>query len=415
MDARLEAEQLDEAQLLSNPPPNFGQLLRDRREEARLSIAALAAKAGISRNTIVNLEQGSTAPSPLTLRRLAAVKALRLQNALVDKQKVDAWFTSAYDPLAMAHQMANTLNGPGGQLDQTYLYLDHQSAADWHALSNDSEYVRLYRSQVLVEKLAERITKETRGAGIDVDALGCGDGKTETTLVSHLADMAPGKNPDVQFYLVDISHVLLTEAYRTAMNALAPRGIPVHPIHGDFHDIAKTPLLFHHPESMRRVRIFLMMGYTLGNIRHEPWFFRDLAACAQPGDLAVLDFGLTRAPADQPQLIQVLDPAIKAKKPAHIYRSFLSGPLNRHIQGCRAIKLRIELSTDCPVPGSYAIENWATVEIEHEQDRQFLVWLVKRYDLAKLSECLLRLGWKTLQAWKYGPDKLAAVLLLQKQ
>lgn len=411
----MDAEAVDEAELLADPPPNFGELLRSRREEAQLSIAALAAKAGVSRNTIVNLEKGGTAPSPLTLRRLVAVKALRLQTALsADRQKADAWFTTAYDPLAMTHQMTNTLNGPGGQLDQTYLYLDPQSAADWHALSNDSEYVRLYRSQAPLAKLAERINKEARGAGIDIDALGCGDGKTETTLVSHIADLAQGTKPDLQLYLVDISHVLLTEAYRTAMNALAPRGIPVHPIHGDLHDIAKNPILYHHPESLRRLRVFLMMGYTLGNIRHEPWFFRDLAACAQPGDLAVLDFGLTRAPADQPHLIQEIDPAIRAKKPANIYRSFLSGPLNRHIQGCSSIKLRIELSTDCPVPGSYAIENWATVKVEHEQDRQFLMFLVKRYDLAKLSEFLFRLGWQMLQSWKYGPDALAAVMLLKK-
>ena len=31
------------------------------------------------------------------------------------------------------------------------------------------------------------------------------------------------------------------------------------------------------------------------------------------------------------------------------------------------------------------------------------------------SQCLNSLGWKTLQMWKYGPEKLAAVLLVQKQ
>jgi len=67
------------------------------------------------------------------------------------------------------------------------------------------------------------------------------------------------------------------------------------------------------------------------------------------------------------------------------------------------------------VPGSYAVEFWADVEKEGEPLRQFLVFRTKRYDIEKLSQCLHRLGWNTLQTWKYGPEKLAAVLLIQRQ
>lgn len=48
MDTLAEAASLDEANVLSNPPPNFGQLLRSRREDAGLTIAALATKAGLT-------------------------------------------------------------------------------------------------------------------------------------------------------------------------------------------------------------------------------------------------------------------------------------------------------------------------------------------------------------------------------
>lgn len=413
MDAFSETASLDEAQLLSNPTPNFGYLLRTRREEAGLTIAALAAKAGLSRNTIVNLEQGLTTPSPQSLRRLASIKALRLLSVVnPERQQIGSWCTFAYDPLAMTRLMEAALNGPGGQVDQTYLYLDPKSAVDWHALSNNESYTLSYRSQVPLIKIAERIAKEAKGIGIDIDGLGCGDGKTETELILRLAERTTS---DLQCYLLDISHVLLAEAYRTAINALAPKGIPVHPVHGDFHDIARNPMLYAHPETIQRLRVFLMMGGTFGNIRDEPWFFRDLAACAAPGDLAVLDVGTVRAPVDRPDQISQLDPAIKAKKPADIYNNFLSGPLYRHIQGCKSVRLRTELSVHCPIPGSYSIENWATVEKEFEPERQFLVWRVKRYDVTKLSECLLSLGWKTLQSWQYGPDKSAAVILVQRQ
>jgi hypothetical protein len=148
------------------------------------------------------------------------------------------------------------------------------------------------------------------------------------------------------------------------------------------------------------------MGYTLGNISDEPWFFRDLAACAQPGDLAVLDFGLARAPADQPEKIRELDPPIHAPSvPSESYTDFLSGPLRRHCRGLQGIRLRTELSTHCPVPGSYALENWAAVEKEDEPLRQFLVWRIKRYDLEKLSECLRSLGWNTLHDLEVWPGK----------
>ena len=129
-----------------------------------------------------------------------------------------------------------------------------------------------------------------------------------------------------------------------------------------------------------------------GNINDEPWFVRDLAACAQPGDLAVLDCQLVRAPADQPDKIREIDPPIRAKRPVASYNDFLAGPLRRHCRGLQGIRLRTELSTHCPVPGSYALENWAAVEKEDEPLRQFLVFRIKRYDVQKLSEFLLSLG-----------------------
>ena len=69
------------------------------------------------------------------------------------------------------------------------------------------------------------------------------------------------------------------------------------------------------------------------------------------------------------------------------------------------------------MPGSYAVEFWADVEdVEKEGKplRQFLVWRTKRYDIDKLRQCLHRLGWNTLQTWKYGADKHAAALLIQR-
>ena len=416
MESVSEESLLKETEILASPPANFGELLRRRRKEAGLSIADLARKTGVVRTTIHNIEQGLTTASPQTLKLLASVKVLRLTELDASREgALDTWFTQQYDPLQMVRGMDAVLNGPGGQIEQTLLYLDPQSAADWHALSNSEQYITSFRSKIPLDKLAERIIRESKGVGLDVDGLGCGDGKTETALMQRLADLMPTP-PDLQLYLLDISHVLLSEAYRFALDALAPRRISVVAIHGNFNDVSKNPLLYMHPRSIRRMRVFLMMGGTLGNIHDEPWFFRDLAACAQPGDLAALDCQLVRAPADQPEeQIRAADQAFRAKQQLEAYSSFLGGPLRRHCRGLLGLRLHTELATHCPVPGSYAVEFWADVEKEGEPLRQFLVFRTKRYDIDKLSQCLHRLGWNTLQTWKYGPAKLAAVLLIQRQ
>lgn len=415
MEAGTEEESvIKETEILASPPLSFGTLLQSRREEAGLSILELARKTGLTRNTIHNIEQGLTTPSPQTLKLLAGVKALRLSELSNRDSPSDAWCTAQYNPMEMTRTMVAMLNGPGGQVEQTYWYLDPQSASDFHTLCNSEQYITAFRSKLPLDKLAERIVKLSKGVGLDVDGLGCGDGKTETALMQRLADYMPPP-PDLQLYLLDISHVLLAEAYRNALDSLAPRRVPVFAIHGSFYDIAKNPPLYMHPTSIRRMRAFLLMGSTLGNIENEPRFFRDLAECAQTGDLVVLDCQTVRAPADQPEQIRQMDPPVKAKRAPDAHTNFLSGPLHRHCRGVRSIRLRTELSTHCPVSGSYAVQHWADVEREDEPERHFMVWQNKRYDLTKLSECLQSLGWNTVQTWRYGPENQAAVLLLQKQ
>ena len=237
MESVSEESVIKETEILASPPANFGELLRSRREEAGLSVADLARKTGVVRTTIHNIEQGLTTASPQTLKRLAGVKSLRLTELDASRDgALDAWFTEQYNPMQMVRGMGAVLNGPGGQIEQTLLYLDPQSAFDWYALSNSEQYITAFRSKIPLDKLAERIFKESKGVGLDVDGLGCGDGKTETALMQLLADQMPAP-PDLQLYLLDISHVLLSEAYRTALDSLAPRRIPVFAIHGNFNDV----------------------------------------------------------------------------------------------------------------------------------------------------------------------------------
>lgn len=398
----------------------FGELLRERRERAKLTLSSLARKAGLTRGTIRNIEAGITTPSPNTVRRLASVSALRLQPADLagaheSEEISDSWFAPQYNPLMMTREMVSALNGPGGQLDQTYLYLDPQSASDWDTLCNSERYTTAFRARLPVAKVAERIVRESRGAGLDVDALGSGDGKTETLLVQHMADLLPSP-PDLRLYLLDISHTLLSSAYRYASDALAQRRVAVFPLHGNFHDIGRLPTLYYHPAGVRRIRLFALVGYTIANLMDERRFFRDLAECAKPDDLALLDVQLVRAPVDEPAELRRLEME-PGQRALPSYADFLSGPLHRHCRGAKRIQLRIELELHCAVPGSYEVEFFADVQMEEGPPKRFLVWRVRRYDPTKLGEYLAGLGWEPIHTWRYGPgsEKLAAVMLLRRR
>lgn len=115
-----------------SPGQSFGDLLRARREFVYMSVSELARRTGLSRGTIRNLESGRTAPTPDTVHRLSSVFELALPTKDQPREgrfAPSAWLSPRYDPLKLASDMAQVFNGPGGTLEQTFAYLDPQSAA----------------------------------------------------------------------------------------------------------------------------------------------------------------------------------------------------------------------------------------------------------------------------------------------
>ena len=99
-------------------------------------------------------------------------------------------------------------------------------------------YIDAYRSSSGFESMAKLIREYAGIAGIEVTELGCGDGKTEVTLIQHLANKYP-KRSDVRLNLFDISHSLLTVAYNNAWQVLEE--IPTYAVHGNFHELPRCP------------------------------------------------------------------------------------------------------------------------------------------------------------------------------
>lgn len=201
----------------------FAKVLRARRKAADLSQKELSVRVGLCRGTIRNLEAGRHAPSRETVLRLLAFPelGLRVKDVAASARPasgwhLNSWIGPSYDPVAMSSDMVRILNSSGGALEQTHLYLDPQSADDWLALSNSEKYAATWRNASPLDQIAARIVRSAGSAGIDVVALGVGDGKTEVRLVRNIVDLLPSGTGRIWLNLLDISNALVSEAHRHA-------------------------------------------------------------------------------------------------------------------------------------------------------------------------------------------------------
>ena len=99
------------------------------------------------------------------------------------------------------------------------------------------------------------------------------------------------------------------------------------------------------------------------------------------------------------------------------YQTWLAGPLRRYNQGVTELELSIDVNTDCTVRGSYELAYIAHVAVSGAPaKRRFAVFRIKRYDAAKLEECLVRCGWQPTERLPYGTsDRNTITLSLLKK
>jgi transcriptional regulator with XRE-family HTH domain len=401
--------------------PKFGSRLRVRRIAAGLTQDSLAELVGVTGTTIRCLELHKRQARRGLMLKLLAVPALNLRVSDIElsaDQNVgtrwtpSSWLGPTYDPVGMITQLAETLSGPSGQLEQTYAYIESQSAKDWMTTSSSPEYEVDYRACMPVEPMARRIAEAIGDQALSVSALGCGDGKTESVLLHSLQRhlKMPSKT---ELFLLDISHSLLNAAYRHLAETLP--NLKTYTIHGNFLDLPRLPMVVSSHRGRRR--LFTMLGLTLINLNDELRFFRDTLSCCASGDLFLCDVLIVRAPAGERERILRLDPIGSGKMRA-THASWLEGIIRRNCHGADEVKFRWELTTHGGVPGSYGFDAIATVKMRNTQpDRRFLMTRVRRYDTKLLSASLTEMGWNTIERIDYGTDgkKTMSLLLLQKQ
>lgn len=380
---------------------DFGQLLRRRRKRLGWSIQDVADRTGLTTNTLRNLETGRTAPAPDSMERLLNVRELEFGVAehagplTPIELQPNTYLPLRYDPSDMAQDLRIAVNGPGGTLEQSLLYVDNQSAADYLAVC---EAYGSTRGGLFEELRTVAAKVAALGSLVEVVAIGSGDGRAEVCLAHALVS----HRLISRLYLLDISHSLLTKAHEHAAIVLRPEGVDIRVVHGNFHDLTRYTML--HAGAGRPRRLYTLLGATLANLADELRFFRDLHSCAGAGDLLLLDYQIAHEPPED-------DPTLRAGAIPKIFFDWHAGPLLRNNPRVRSVKMFPQLDPG-RVPGSYIIASVAEATLADGAKRFYRMMNSARYTPEILAQVLSTAGWQTI--YSAGYDARTAVILLQR-
>lgn len=402
----------------------FGRLVRDKRNAAGFSRVKLARIAKLSDATIKFLETARHPPSRATLIRLIGVAELKLGWADVpwlpsppaaapdntrlpedDRPRapslLNCYITPSYDALSMVTEFKRFLNGAGGHVEQTCAYIDPESAAAYLALCQNSTRAASLRARLPLAQMAKQIVAVSDAGALQVVALGCGDGVSETHLTGYLVEAQARR---VELCLLDISQPLLSYAYQHAADALASLpNVDVWAIQGNFHHLPLYAECFTATPQKRRRRLFCMLGGTLANLDQELRFLRQSLLTCVEGDLLLLDVPLVGAAGDRPAEAGQVDKLLAEGVPQQ-YTAWLGGPIWRHTREVTGIDFSWEVETRCSVPSSYALLAMAEVRASNRGERRFSLFRFSRYEPGKLAVCLSEIGWEEIGAVSYGGE-----------
>ncbi len=403
----------------------FGDVLRQHREEGGLTQAQLADYSGLSLSLIRKLEQGGNMPTRSSLLGLCSVPELKLVPAEVttlpavkeySHQLAPNWYISpGFDSMSMMSDLAQQMNGSGGNIEQTYAYLDHKSALDWAQLANSPTYVAAIGESLPYTAVVKRLREVVGSAGLDVIALGPGDGRSEVRLVQQI--YRDCERPNLRFYLLDVSQPLLSRAFKHAVDTFNDDpGIFVCGIQGNFHHLPRYTQLHYTPARSHRRRVYVLLGNTIGNIDHEPQFFQSAFSGAAPGDLLLFDTDYAFTTSSDPAEIQRKDPALGKPVPDG-HQRWLGGPIHRYCQDAQGVSFSFRLDTNRPLAGSYGLQFIATVSLLGKRTKEFCMLSVRRYDPISITRCLRSFGWEQVGLFPFSSSETRprGVFIFQKQ
>ncbi len=334
----------------------------------------------------------------------------------------NCWMLLDYDTIQEMEELEAQLSGPGGNIEQTSLYIDPISARNWLKVASQANYRIRNQIDTQFSEAAMMVTHFYREyyktEALDIIALGPGDGDKEIYLTQNLL----GDFKTIRLLLLDVSHPLLRLALKRATTSMgAEPNIDFFAILGNFHYLQRY-IRFFSPTSAKRKRLVTMLGHTWTNLSNEIFFIRNSLAGLQPGDTFLIDFSMVAAPADQIEEVKLKEPRLNEsalKKIDHNYESFFTSTLKRYCEGFKSVEYSsiLDYST-VAIPGSYTIERRAKVKAAGQEDRVFNMYLHKRYDLNQLINTMRQEGWGPIHGWPFGKpndwNKLRMLYLFEK-
>lgn len=387
----------------------WGRIVRQRREELGWTRLTLSKLASVADSTLRNLETGKHKPTLNVLKRLQAIGQLGLAppegSAVQDDDAFlcNCWIAPEYDSIKLIRELVSRLNGSGGQIEQTHLYIDPASAAAWCNITAQDAWAR-GKEGLPYRELAREVRQAIGDADLDIIGLGAGQSRDEGRLTQSL--LLDEKLTNVRLFLLEISQALLSAGYRYADELLADLPVHVYALQGDFHNL--PTYMGRLGAAGRRRRLVCMFGYTFPNLDNELLFLRNSLCGFVEGDLLLIDLPVACGSPDSPAEIYANDPRLSAKLPhsspalERKVEEFLKGPFRRHVPRLRSIRLETALDlASCPVPGSYAVDWRVSIATDEPGERTFSIYHSKRYNVAMLDEAMAANGWHVVRAWAY--------------
>jgi transcriptional regulator with XRE-family HTH domain len=404
----------------------FGDLLRQHRADAGLTQRQLADYSGLSLSLIRKLEQSDTPATRSSLLGLCSVAELKLVPPEVttlpvarehSHRSAPNWYMSpGFDSVTMMSELNQQINGSGGSVEQTYVYLDPQSALDWISLCNSPGYVAAVREGLPYGAVATKLHELLGSAGLDLIALGPGDGKSEVRLAQKIHSEC--ERPNMRFYLLDASQPLLSRAFKHAVDTFTDEpGIFVCGIQGNFHHLPRYAQLHYTPARSHRRRVYMILGNTIGNIENEPQFFQCAFSGAAPGDILLFDVDYAYTTSSDPDEIRRADPTLQRPVSEGIQR-WLGGPIRRYCQDAQGVEFSLRLDTNRPLAGSYGGQFIATVSLPGKRTKEFCMAQSRRYETSALIRCLRGFGWDNVGVFPFngaGTATPRGLLVFRKQ
>lgn len=391
----------------------IGSRLRLAREGIGMSGRKTSQAAGLSIETAHSIESTGRMPGIDTVERLASV--LRVSPSWLAfgtdpmRRVMNYRWAPGHSALGAARELEAIIRGEGGKIDHSFLYFDPAGAALYEEVS------RVPEPRPLAEAAVEILSQFKEP--LSVVALGSGMAHIETTLVECL--VRPESSPDldgepaIDLYLVDSSACLLGEGHRHAAQRLACHSVPVVAIEGDFRKLPTFSEMFA-PRGPRR-KLFVLLGYTIGNLDNELSFLRESLLCATRGDLMLFDFGTQIDKSKNPGSALKSEPGAKVIQAGgtvtnNKWLAFLAGPVSR-VYGEHGLQVGLRHVPESGViPNSHSVEFW----VKTPDGKQFVTCGWRRYDPESMAAAFARFGWRLVKMWPFGQQRPSSLALFQR-